>query len=66
MYPRQKFEADKLRLKDRPFIYRYPRAFVITTTTLGLGVLFSKPLYDFFFGQHMPYTPKKERTEASK
>lgn len=36
-------------LGQRSWIYRYPRTFQITFTVLGLGVFFSKPIYDIFF-----------------
>ncbi|CAH2098864.1 unnamed protein product [Euphydryas editha] len=36
-------------LGQRSWIYRYPRTFQITFTALGLGIFFSKPIYDIFF-----------------
>ncbi|CAH2061895.1 unnamed protein product, partial [Iphiclides podalirius] len=38
-----------LPLGKRSWIYRYPRTFQIVFTTLGIGVFFSKPLYDLFY-----------------
>lgn len=36
-------------LGQRSWIYRYPRTFQITFTALGVGIFFSKPIYDIFF-----------------
>lgn len=35
-------------LKDRSFVYRKPRFVIWTTSIIGLGLLFSGPIYDFF------------------
>lgn len=42
---------ERIRAKDRSFIYRYPRLFVGTSTTLALLVFFSKPIYDLIFSE---------------
>lgn len=36
----------KKTLKQRSWIFRYPRTFQVTFTVLGLGIFFSKPIYD--------------------
>lgn len=41
-------------LGKRSWIYRYPRTFQITFTSLGIGILFSKPIYDIFFRAREP------------
>ncbi|CAD0206081.1 unnamed protein product [Chrysodeixis includens] len=41
-------------LGKRSWIYRYPRTFQITFTSLGLGIFFSKPIYDIFFRANEP------------
>lgn len=61
-YPKPKVnDANRLRLKDRSLYYRYPRASVIIGTTLGLLIFYSKPLYDLFFAEKVPYVLKKDR-----
>ncbi|KPJ04849.1 hypothetical protein RR46_01787 [Papilio xuthus] len=35
-------------LGKRSWIFKYPRTFQITFTTLGIAIFFSKPLYDCF------------------
>ncbi|KAH9642427.1 hypothetical protein HF086_007559 [Spodoptera exigua] len=41
-------------LGKRSWIYRYPKTFQITFTALGLGIFFSKPIYDIFFRPREP------------
>lgn len=43
----------KLPLGKRSWIFRYPKTFQITFTTLGLAIFFSKPIYDTFFLEHI-------------
>ena len=40
--------SDRKKLKDLPFYRRYPRIFVITGSTIGFLILFSKGFYDIF------------------
>lgn len=35
-------------LGQRSWIYRYPKTFQLTFTTLGVAIFFSKPIYDIF------------------
>nr|CAI5842376.1 unnamed protein product [Callosobruchus analis] len=35
--------------RNRGLIYKYPRTFVIVTTTAAVLTLFSRPIYDVFF-----------------
>ncbi|KAL0810442.1 hypothetical protein ABMA28_010581 [Loxostege sticticalis] len=35
-------------LGKRSWIFRYPRTFQVTFTLLGIGIFFSKPVYDLF------------------
>lgn len=42
-------------LGKRSWIYRYPLTFQITFTALGLGIFFSKPIYDIFIRPRDPY-----------
>lgn len=43
----QKFSDRKI-LKDLPFYRRHPRTFITVGSTIGVLILFSKPLYDIF------------------
>lgn len=38
----------KVPIKQKSWIYRYPRTFVSLSTAAALLVLFSKPIYDIF------------------
>lgn len=40
--------GDRKLLKDLPFYRRYPRIFVVTGSTIGFLILFSKAFYDIF------------------
>lgn len=33
------------------FAYRYPNFFILTSVTVSMCILFSKPLYDIFFAE---------------
>ncbi|KAF0771862.1 Uncharacterized protein FWK35_00006011 [Aphis craccivora] len=40
--------TDRKKLKDLPFYRRYPRTFIVTGSTIGFLILFSKGFYDIF------------------
>ncbi|KAJ0170503.1 hypothetical protein K1T71_013874 [Dendrolimus kikuchii] len=42
-------------LGQRSWIYRYPKTFQLTFTTLALSIFFSKPIYDIFFRPQEPF-----------
>lgn len=41
-------------LGKRSWMYRHPKTFQITFTVLGLGIFFSKPIYDIFIRPRDP------------
>lgn len=38
-------------LGKRGFAYRHPNIFILTSVTVSMCILFSKPLYDIFFAE---------------
>nr|CAH7739067.1 unnamed protein product [Callosobruchus chinensis] len=53
--------------RNRGIIYKYPRTFVIVTTTAAVLMLFSKPIYDVFIRKdHIDYHKVLEDYKAEK
>lgn len=50
--PRKTFIVPK-----RSFIEKYPKTVMVTGTILGLGIFFSRPIYDAFFRTEFAPTP---------
>lgn len=51
-------------IPKRGIIQRYPLVFITFGTIVGLGIFFSRPIYDAFFRPpvfHEPTTPEERR-----
>lgn len=44
-------EIRRQTLGKRGFAYRHPNIFILTSVTISMCILFSKPLYDIFIAE---------------
>lgn len=53
-------------VKNKSWVYRHPKLFVVTTTTAALLVFFSKPIYDIFISTDRPSLEQLQREHVSR